>query len=328
MSARTRNLLLFFVIVAIIALPTLLLSILGLSSAGVLSGMAATSGVFAALSRRWSGLFWGAGVTTVGVFLGVLVAEHPLASAALLLAVGLTFGLAYRSGYSAANLLFPVVIASVIGTPPALSDQSVVNAIASAAVAAGSMLIAGAIVALASKPHTHTPPAISSTKVLAVFTVNLALLLTGIGFVAAQYHAQVPGMWLAMTVMMVVRPYVDVSITRGIHRAIGTLLGFLIALGVATAVPASNLYSLIGLVFIASAMLIKMEATSKYWEYVMFLTPGVVLLSGLPSEITQYADWRLFATTAAAAASLLLLGAERLLFYRGSLNEPVRVAAE
>jgi predicted MFS family arabinose efflux permease len=36
--------------------------------------------------------------------------------------------------------------------------------------------------------------------------------------------------------------------------------------------------------------------------------------------VSQYADWRLLVTLIAVAACLVLLGMERLLFYKGSLN--------
>jgi len=61
----------------------------------------------------------------------------------------------------------------------------------------------------------------------------------------------------------------------------------------------------------------------KYWEYVMFLTPGVVLISGSASDIAAVSHNRLYATILAAVACLLVLGIERLLFWRGGLNQHV-----
>ena len=65
----------------------------------------------------------------------------------------------------------------------------------------------------------------------------------------------------------------------------------------------------------------------KYWEYVMFLTPGVVLISGKPSELTAVSHDRLYATIIAAVACLIVLAIERGLFWRGGLNKKPEVVA-
>ncbi|NBX23678.1 MAG: hypothetical protein EBR52_06135, partial [Microbacteriaceae bacterium] len=136
------------------------------------------------------------------------------------------------------------------------------------------------------------------------------------------------GVWTALTVVVVlIVPYAGETSRKALQRAGGTILGFLLAIGVSASLLPDFLYYAVGLLFIEIALLMRFIGARKYWEYVMFLTPGVVLLSGSPSHVGQVDDFRLYATVMAAVACLVLLGIERLLFWRGGLNEPTATAA-
>lgn len=313
--------------IVLMAIPLALIALVGWQSAGLLASLSAISAVFNAMGMGWRGVFWGTAFTTVAVFCAVLFSTNPLASAALMLVVGVVFGWSNTKGFAASNLVLPMIVAATIGTPPAITHNVSLDALISAGIAAGSMLIAGGIVMMVLTMQHHVPQEIVrySTKVHVVYTFNLSVLWAIIGYFTALHQAQVQGMWLALTVVLIVRPYLDVSIRRGFERAGGTMLGFLIAIGVATSIPATGLYYAVGLLFIELALIAQMNARDSYWLFVMFLTPGVVLLSGPPSEVTQYADWRLVVTMIAVAGCLLLLGIERLLFYKGSLNKAAEV---
>lgn len=322
MNNRSVRITLYLVVaLVLIVIPQALINVLGWESAGLLAGLAATGGVFAALGH-WKSLAWGSIATTVGVFFAVFASDTPWFAALVMLGVGLAYGLGHKTGISTTNFMFPVIVAAIIGTPPTLSSEVPLNAALTAFVALGSMLISGLLVILVMRKTQTENPAKLSRKVLAVFTFNVTLLFTIIGYVASEYHSQVPGMWLAISVVMIMRPYIDSSFKRGVQRAAGTLLGFFLALGVATAIPESWLYVLVGLLFIERAVLIKIRPSNTYWEFVMFLTPGIVLLSAPANLVTEYSDWRLSSTLIACLASLVLLGVERLVFYRGSLNTP------
>jgi hypothetical protein len=323
MNNRAVRITLYLVVAIVLTvIPQTLINVLGWKSAGLLSGLAAMGGIFAALGH-WKSLAWGSIATTIGVFLAVFASDSPWFSAVLMLGVGLAYGLGHKTGISTLNFMFPVIVAAIIGTPPTLSSEVTLNATLTALVALGSMLISGLLVLLVMRtPQKKNPPELSR-KVIAVFTFNVTVLFAIIGYVASEYHSQVPGMWLAITVVMIMRPYIDSSFKRGVERAAGTLLGFFLALGVATAIPESLLYVFVGLLFIERAVLIKIRPSNTYWEFVMFLTPGIILLSAPPNLVTEYSDWRLSSTVFASLACLVLLGLERLLFYRGSLNTPV-----
>jgi len=322
MNNRAVRITLYLVVAIVLTvIPQTLINVLGWKSAGLLAGLAAMGGIFAALGHGKS-LAWGSIATTISVFLAVFASDSPWISAVLMLGVGLAYGLGHKTGISTLNFMFPVIVAAIIGTPPTLSSDVTLNATLTAVVALGSMLISGLVVLLVMRTPQKKNPTEFSRKVIAVFTFNVTVLFTIIGYVASEYHSQVPGMWLAITVVMIMRPYIDSSFKRGVERAAGTLLGFFLALGVATAIPESLLYVFVGLLFIERAVLIKIRPSNTYWEFVMFLTPGIILLSAPPNLVTEYSDWRLSSTVLACLACLVLLGLERLLFYRGSLNTP------
>jgi len=222
------------------------------------------------------------------------------------------------------NFMFPAIVAALIGIPPSIAKDVPVDALITAGITAGSMLVAGAVVTYAIKKPMQAEIPKYGAKVTGVFTFNVALLFTIIGYVTAMLHAQIPGMWMTLTVVVIIHPYIGYSVRRGIERASGTILGFLIAIGVATAIPANFIYYAVGLIFVELAILTRFYPDRPYWQYVMFITPGVVLLSGLPDQVSQFADWRLLANVIAAVACLLLLGIERLIF-KNTLGDPAQM---
>ena len=318
-----------FLVTALVlmAIPTLLIVGVGWKSAAIMAALCAISAVFNALSMGWRALWWATPFTTVSVFLAVVVSANPWAAAVAMLAIGAGMGLANKRGLTAGNLMLPMVVAATIGTPPTITHNVPLDALISAVIAGGSMLIAGGIlmILLRKKDFSTTNYPHYSTKVTGVYTFNLAVLLAGVGYFSAAQQAQVQGMWLALTVVLVVQPYIYASVRRGFERAGGTVLGFLISMGVASAVADQTFFALIGLLFIELAILTMMNAKDSYWLYVMFLTPGVVLTTGPPAQVSQFADWRLLVTLIAVAACLVLLGLERLLFFKGSLNKAPEV---
>jgi hypothetical protein len=310
-------------VLVLMAIPTALVSVIGWTSAALITSLCAISAIFNVMGFGWRGLVWSSSTTALAVLFGVVSSSNPWGSALLMLAVGLFYGWGNNRGLSAGNMVLPMIVAATIGSPPTITHIVLVDSVISALIAAGSMLFAGgiALAFMSRSIHAHAEIPQYSRKVNSVYTFNLSVLFATTGYLTALHHDQIQGMWLALTIVLIISPYIDASVRRGFERAGGTILGFLIALGVATAIPATGLYYVVGLLFIELAVLSKINATNSYWLFVMFLTPGIVLVSGEPSQVTQFADWRLFVTMVAVTACLLLLGAERLLFYKGSLNK-------
>jgi hypothetical protein len=315
--------------IVIMAVPTVVVTVLGWSTASTLAMLAAMGGLFSAAGLRWRGLIPLTIASGVGTFAGMFVATNPVASAALMLVVGAALGAVNTWGLSVWNFMFPVLVAVVIAQPPKIVDGALANALLTGAITIGCVLVGGLLTMLIVRKPAQKEVAAYPVKVNVMYAVNLALLLGGAGYVAATFHQQLLGMWTALTVVVVlIVPYAGETSRKALQRAGGTVLGFLLALGVSASMLPGFLYYAVGLIFLEIALLVRFVGKRKYWEYVMFLTPGVVLLSGPPEQVSQVSDYRLYATVLAALACLLVLGIERLLFWRGGLNAPVAAGAE
>jgi hypothetical protein len=309
--------------IIIMAVPTVVVAVVGWNTAATLAMLSAMGGLFSAAGLRWRGLIVLTVASGVGTFLASFVDNNPVTSAVFMLFVGAAFGSVNKWGLSFWNFMFPVLVISVIAQPPHLTDEVFSNAAATGAITMGSILLGGVLTLLVMKKRTQNKIPTYSLKVNIMYAVNLALLMAAAGYFAALKHQELLGMWAALTaVVILIEPYSGEKATKALQRAGGTILGFLLAIGVGASSLPDFLYIAVGLIFLEMALLLRFVGSRKYWEYIMFLTPGVVLLSGSPSQVGQVSDYRLLATVLAAAACLLVLGIERLLFWRGGLENP------
>jgi hypothetical protein len=314
--------------IVIMAVPTVVVAVVGWTSAETLAMLAAMGGLFSAVGLGWRGLIVLTIASGVGTFFASFVETNPMSSALLMLVAGVALGAGNKWGLSVWNFMFPVIVAAVIAQPPHVVEGTLANAAVTGATTLGCVFLGGLMTMLVVKKPQQTSITTYSPKVNLMYAVNLGLLLAGAGYFAAVFHQELLGMWAALTVVVIlIEPYAGETTTKALQRAAGTILGFLLAIGVSASVLPGFLYYAAGLLFLEIALLLRFRGHRKYWEYVMFLTPGVVLLSGSPTHVEQVSDYRLYATVIAAAACLLILGLERLLFWRGGLNKPVAASS-
>lgn len=314
--------------IIIMALPSLAAALLGWSSAASLAMLASMGGLFSAAGLSWRGLWRFVIASGIGTFLAVFAVGNPTAAVALMFVSGAVLGVANLWGLSLWNFMFPVLVVAVIAQPPQVTDNLIGNAVATGSITAASAVVGGVITALLVKKPLQKKSPHYSRKVNIVYTVNMAVLLGASGYFAVMAHQELLGMWTALTVVVIlIQPYEGERTTKAVQRAGGTILGFLLAIGVGASGIPHFLYIVAGLVFLEMALLLRFVGSRKYWEYVMFLTPGVVLLSGSPTQVGEISDYRLVATALAATACLVVIGIESLLFWRGGLKAPKPVAA-
>lgn len=313
----------FFTSLLFMLVPTALVLLIGWESAASLAMLAAMGGLFSMMGLHGRGMILLTVATGVSTFTASLVSDNPWAAAGLMLLCGAGLGAVNKWGLSLWNFMFPVLPAAVIADPPTVATGALPNALLTAAIAMGCLVLAALLTMLVVKKPAQKEIEYYSFKVNLMYSVNLGLLLAGAGYLSSVYRKEQLGVWLTLTIVIIlIYPYAGRSTTRAIQRAAGTILGFLIAIGVGSSGLPDFLYYAAAFVFLEIALLMRITPHKKYWEYVMFLTPGVVLISGSASEITEVSDNRLYATIAAAVACLLVLGIERLLFWRGGLNQP------
>jgi hypothetical protein len=69
------------------------------------------------------------------------------------------------------------------------------------------------------------------------------------------------------------------------------------------------------------AVYVKIDPRSKYWQFTMFLTPGIVLSEGASGNVRALDIDRLWASLTGIAVALVLLGIFRLLGVRDQEEE-------
>lgn len=314
----------FFASLLFILVPTALVLMIGWESAASLAMLAAMGGLFSMMGLHGRGMILLTIATGVSTFAASLVSENPWASAGLMLLCGAGLGAVNKWGLSLWNFMFPVLAAAVIADPPKVATGALPNALLTAAIAMGCLVLAALLTMLLVKQPLQKDVKSYPFKVNLMYSVNLGLLLAGAGYFSSVYRKEQLGVWLTLTIVIIlIYPYAGQSTSRAIQRAAGTILGFLVAIGVGASGLPDFLFYAAAFVFLEIALLMRITPHKKYWEYVMFLTPGVVLISGSAQDIVAVSHNRLYATIIAAVACLLVLGIERLLFWRGALNEHV-----
>jgi uncharacterized membrane protein YccC len=119
------------------------------------------------------------------------------------------------------------------------------------------------------------------------------------------------GYWLAMTSIIVLRPFAGETVRRSAERVLGTVAGGILA-AILTAILPSE-YALLGVIVIGATAAIAIYAVDYAW-YCFFLTPTIVLLT-----LPHLRDWHLAAVRTGltglgaliAVLAMLLLWPER-----------------
>ena len=302
---RRRVLLMLGVILAIAMAPGLILTVLGLADG-------ATVSVFAALTALLANLMAGlrpallvlAGLAVTSA-LAIAFDANPWALALISAAYAAGVAMSAERGHQGALILGPVSLAFLVSEPPMTQFESPVRVLLVLGVTLGAGLLA-LLVAHLLIP-VHLPPGESVSRSRATtYAVMLAILVGIATWFVVDRDLGHAGAWIVMTILLVVQPYVQDGWHLAIHRALGTILGFLIAVcfGVMSGLPV--IIYIAGGIFMYAAIVLKLEKR-PYWQYAAMLTPAVILLEGASGSLTQAAWQRLWATLIGAAAALAMI---------------------
>jgi uncharacterized membrane protein YccC len=119
------------------------------------------------------------------------------------------------------------------------------------------------------------------------------------------------GYWLAMTSLIVLRPFAGETVSRSVERVLGTVLGGVLAALLTAVLPSER--ELLVVIVLGATCAIAVYAVDYAW-YCFFLTPTIVLLT-----LPHLRDWHLAAVRTGmtglgalvAVAAMLLLWPER-----------------
>lgn len=321
MTKRSRAVLSFALLIAIALLPGLVLSGLGLSDVASVTTLAALGALIPALlgARR---IAIGAAVGMIVVApVALLASEVPWLAALVLGAVGAATGICARWGASGLAVTAAISIVFLITDPPSLADDLGDSArlTLAMAIASGWGLLVGLLVrrwrGSAQKPTPRGESWVRTLVYAGILTV--ALGVGGAVVVGTQWGHT--GGWFLMTFLLILQPYLQDSWRHTVDRATGTVLGAVLAVAVLWAADGwSVALYLIGSASAIVALTIRFTTKRPYWQYVLFLTPAVVILEGVGSSIADTAINRIVATLLAAAIALLLEAALAPLYRRAA----------
>lgn len=229
------------------------------------------------------------GVMAASATMAVLVSPWPLASAALLGLSGVAFGISCLRGWNKLVMLVAIWNAYLVVTPTQIGSAGMLQGDAvefslRASWATG-LIVLGAGVFTA----CITPTLFRHRRVLDVDPVldrtaatwmaaGVGLLLFVETLVALSAYRVPAAHWLLLTTLVLVQPTSSKTLQRGVHRAIGTVAGAIVAALIVIAGVSLEARSVIGFALLIAALTIMMTPR-PYWLYATLLTPAVILLS-------------------------------------------------
>ena len=318
---RSRVVLSFAVLIGIALIPGFALSALGLADVASVTTLAALGSLIPALlgPRR---LAVAAAVAMVVVApLALPASTTPWLAAVVLGAVGAATGICARWGASGLALTAAISIVFLITDPPAVNVTADDSLLITVAIAASSAWGLGAGLLIRHWRHSSGAPLPAGVpwKRAVPYAVILAFVLSAGGAIVVQTRWGHTGGWFLMTFLIVLQPYLKDAWRQTIDRATGTVLGAGLAILVLWIADGWTLaLYVIGAASAIAAITVRFTTKRPYWQYVLLLTPGIVILEGVGSSITDTALDRIVATLLAAGAALAIEAALASLYRRAA----------
>lgn len=269
-----------------------------------------------------------AGVLATAVMGGLALASTLAATstpiAALWLAlVGVAYGLSGLRGWHRLTTQMAIWCSYIVVNPLQAQEGSKLTAIGGVPLSASAALLTAGIVTAAGLAmallaglvvRNAAPAALTPlpTRVAVAIAVACGGLL-GVGAAVVLGGDRVAaGEWLLLTVIVLIQPDPRATLRHAAERVGGTLLGVIAAAGLAIALGASPVRSLLALALMITAFAF-LQMPGRYWMYVALFTPGVVLIGAPPDQTDALAAARLgFTLAGAAAVALVALAVSRL----------------
>lgn len=248
--------------------------------------------------------------------LAVVAGEVPLTGAALIALLCLGAGVSAHWGLHKAMRFFPEIMAylvinppSVTGTPPDRTSTSYL--VATMALVAGGCLWSTIVLGVLSRGRAMPQLQLAARADTTSYTIVITVLCSVCTFAVMTWGPGTEGAWLILTLLMVADLDPARSMSRSLNRVVGTIIGATLAVGISAVAVTAGAQYLAGLVTLLITMVIL--GGPRYWLFVMFLTPTVILLS-VSSNTVQLGELRIAYTVIGAA--LVMCAAAAVLAYQ------------
>lgn len=274
------------VVLAIPTIPALAFTAFGWGSAIGVWMLGALTGIISTLSSSARTALPAIAALSVAAGLGVANNGNPWGAMLIMGTVAGLSGLVSARGLQSAVSMVPIGAAFIVTQPPVV----MMNASAEGNATAVALLIAcsagwGMLVTWTVMRKIHfpavdpTPP--GHARILAIM---LTIVVGGAAWFVAHLDLGHGGAWLLMTIIIVIRPGIRITFITGTQRALGTIVGFVIVIALSTIVNQPITMLVVGAVLVGVSLLIRLNPLRAYWEFVLVMTPGVVLLVGAGSD--------------------------------------------
>lgn len=309
------------VLIILIVLPTIPLSLTSLGPIGSGAGMLGT--VIAVMAVRTFGLAKGALVSLFGALVlsfAPLGLNYPAMGTMLMVILGCICGLATYQGKESPFVMLSLFVGITMVMPNPLTvdqlDHGVTVTSDYILVLTGLMLLSavwGFLLGWLLLKKLPSGPVVPVQREIAMtYGATLALLGGLAAAVVLTWFPNTAAGWVILTVYVIVVPRaVDDKIVhemrvKAVHRVVGTIVGVAIAGAIATVIRHQIPLILLGIICLVIALEFRV-AGRPYWQYVIFLTPGVVFLTGYGMEADQFGFTRLICTIIGVLVSLAAL---------------------
>ena len=293
-------------IVLAVLVPSWLVSALGYRSLAGIAMLAAVSALLLSLMRAWRSALLIVIPFAIASSLAVVFAHNAWLAALLMALVAGALGPAAERGLNSSLTTIPIAIGFIISTPPSSTESGpswlLVGIVT--IVSMGWAILAGYVCRrwTPTLPHgTALGPRLSRWygAILAILTGMAAWFVVTLGL----GHS---GGWLILTIVIVYQPYLQDGFRKALQRAGGTVVGFLVALGIGLVITNVTALLVIGTVVMVIAASL-MALRKPYWIYAIFLTIAIVLLEGSGSNLFETDRNRLIATLIGVGVSLVAI---------------------
>ncbi|MGI9196511.1 MAG: FUSC family protein [Candidatus Nanopelagicales bacterium] len=311
--SKGRTLTIVIAVMAIVPMaPAMVLSAMGFPAAILPWSLAALGGTMATMFVGWR---LGLALTGALAIFGSLAFaagqwQNPWMAGLVMGVFAFGYGYTSRWGISSNLIIAVVAIDMITATGAAIVDD---QSITTNALLTGAILVAaglwGILIGLfLSRYLPKTPRTSLSMEHVWSFAIIMAVILGAAMAVVVAQQWQHGGAWFVLTLVVILQPdYMD-SVKKIAHRALGTILGFAIALAIVSVIHVSWLVTLLGFAFLAVAMVFIMRPGSPYWVFVTFLTPAIVLMESNLDDAVSVDVARLgFTLLGVAVAALVAL---------------------